>query len=62
MEYGIIGLIVVIIDIYAIYKTFTSAADTTTKLLWTVGILVFPVLGFLVWLFAGPKGGSTVTA
>ncbi len=61
MEYGIIGLVVVILDIYAIYKTLTSADDTMAKLLWTIGILVFPVIGFIVWLLAGPKGGRAVT-
>ncbi len=61
MEYGIIGLVVVILDLYAIYKTLTSAADTMAKLLWTIGILVFPVIGFIVWLLAGPKGGRAVT-
>ncbi|MEP0321195.1 PLD nuclease N-terminal domain-containing protein [Bauldia litoralis] len=62
MEYGIVGLVVVILDVYAIYKTLTSGADTTAKLLWTLGILIFPVVGFIVWLVAGPKGGGEVVA
>ncbi|MEM5583866.1 MULTISPECIES: PLD nuclease N-terminal domain-containing protein [unclassified Roseibium] len=58
MEYGILGLLVVILDIYAILKIFQSGASTGAKLLWTLGILIFPVVGFIVWLIAGPRGSS----
>ncbi|MBO0347356.1 PLD nuclease N-terminal domain-containing protein [Roseibium limicola] len=58
MEYGLIGLLVLIADIYAIIKTLGSSASTGAKLLWVLGILIFPVVGFIVWLFAGPKGSN----
>lgn len=58
MEYGLIGLIVLIADIYAIYNIFTSRASLGAKLLWTLGVLIFPVVGFIVWFFAGPRGGA----
>ncbi|WP_299566768.1 PLD nuclease N-terminal domain-containing protein [uncultured Sulfitobacter sp.] len=58
MEYGLLGLIILIADIYAIYQVFTSSASGLSKILWTIGILVFPVVGFIVWLIAGPRGGS----
>lgn len=58
MEYGLLGLIILIADIYAIYQIFTSGASTLAKLLWIVGVLVFPVVGFIVWLLAGPRGAS----
>lgn len=58
MEYGILGLGILIADIYAIYRTFTSSASTGAKLLWTLGIVLFPVVGFIVWLLAGPKGST----
>lgn len=61
MEYGIIGLIILIADIYAILKTFQSGASTGGKILWTLIIVVFPVVGFILWLIAGPKGGRSVT-
>lgn len=57
MEYGIFGLIVLIADIYAIYKVLTSGASGLAKVLWTLAILILPVLGFIAWLIAGPKGG-----
>ena len=58
MEYGILGLIVLIANIYALVKIWGSAATTGAKLLWTLLILVLPVLGFIIWFFAGPKGGT----
>ncbi|TMM51165.1 PLD nuclease N-terminal domain-containing protein [Sulfitobacter sabulilitoris] len=58
MEYGIIGLIILIADIYAIYQVFTSGASTGAKVVWTVVILVLPVLGLIAWLIAGPRGKS----
>ncbi|MBW4961322.1 PLDc N-terminal domain-containing protein [Sulfitobacter sp. CW3] len=58
MEYGILGLIILIADIYAIVKVIGSGASTLAKILWVVGILAFPVVGFIVWLLAGPRGGT----
>ncbi len=58
MEFGILGLLVLIADIYAIYHVLTSGASGLSKILWTVAIVVLPVLGFIVWLIAGPRGGT----
>lgn len=57
MEF-ILGLVVLVLDIYAIYQTLTSPASTLAKVLWTVAIILLPVLGFIVWLIAGPRGRS----
>lgn len=61
MEYGLIGILVLLADIYAIYQIFTSRASGLAKILWTLGVVVFPVVGFIVWLIAGPRG-ARVTA
>lgn len=58
MEYGILGLVVLIADLYAIYQVLTSGASTLSKILWTLAILILPVLGFLAWLVAGPRGSA----
>lgn len=58
MEYGIVGLIILILDIYAVIQIVGSGASTGAKVLWILGILIFPVVGFIVWLLAGPKGGA----
>ncbi|WP_425100269.1 PLD nuclease N-terminal domain-containing protein [Tropicibacter sp. S64] len=56
MEYGLFGLLVLIADLYAIYNVLTSGASTGAKVVWTLAILILPVLGFIAWLVAGPRG------
>ena len=58
MEYCILGLIILIADIYAIVKVIGSGTSTLSKLLWIAGIVIFPVVGFVVWLLAGPRAGT----
>ena len=53
---SILGLLILIADIFAIIKIAQSGADTGAKLLWIVGVIVFPVLGLIVWYLAGPGG------
>ena len=52
---GILGLIILILDVWAIIKTIQSSASTGNKVLWVVLILVLPVIGLLLWFFLGPK-------
>lgn len=49
------GLIVLVADIWAIVNIFSSSATTGRKVLWTVLVLILPVLGFIIWFFAGPR-------
>ena len=57
--HGIWGLLVLIADVWAIVNIFQSSADTGKKVLWTVLVIVLPVLGFLLWLFLGPRSGRS---
>jgi hypothetical protein len=58
MQYqGLGGLIVLIADVWAIVNIFQSGADTGKKVLWTVLVIILPVLGFILWYFLGPKTG-----
>ena len=52
---GLLGLLVLIADIWAIVSVFQSRAGTGSKVLWVVLILVLPVAGFILWLLLGPK-------
>ncbi len=54
---GFWSLLVLAADIWAIVNIFQSRATTGMKVLWTLLVIVLPVIGFLVWLFAGPKTG-----
>jgi hypothetical protein len=56
---GIIGLIILIADIYAIVKTIQSSAPGLHKVLWILAIVLLPVLGLIIWFFFGPRGGSS---
>lgn len=62
MEYGILGLLVLILNIYAVVKIWTSGTALGGKLLWTLLIIVLPVIGFIIWFFAGPRGTTRAAA
>lgn len=53
---GIGGLIILILDVYAIVKLMGSDATTGIKVGWTVAILLLPVFGVILWFLFGPKG------
>ncbi len=56
-EYGgILGLLILAADIWAILNVFQSGASNGTKVVWTLVILVLPVLGLVLWYFLGPRG------
>lgn len=52
---GILGLIVLVLMLWAIVSTIGSRASTGAKVLWILAILFFPLLGFIAWLIFGPK-------
>ena len=53
---GILGLIWLIVVIWAIVKVAKSSAGPLPKLLWILILLFMPLLGFILWLLLGPKG------
>lgn len=55
---GIIGLLVLAGDIWAILNVAQSSESIGTKTLWIVLILLLPILGLVIWYFAGPKASS----
>lgn len=61
LEYsGIGGLIILALDIWAIVSIIGSRASTGSKVLWTLLVLVLPILGFIIWLVAGPRSNRGV--
>lgn len=52
---GLLGLIVLVLDIWAIVKTLDSRNTTGTKVFWVLLILLLPVLGFILWLIFSSK-------
>ncbi len=58
MRYGGLGgLIVLIADVWAIVNILQSGASTADKVLWTVIVILLPILGFILWFFLGPRTG-----
>jgi hypothetical protein len=51
------GVLVLIADIWAIVNILQSTADTGKKVVWTVVVVLLPVLGFILWYFLGPRTG-----
>ena len=55
---GILGLIVLVLDIIAIVDVLKSAIDTGKKALWIILILVLPVIGMVLYFLIGKKGSA----
>ena len=55
---GILGVLVLIADVWAILNIFQSTSSTGSKALWIVLVLVLPLLGVIIWYFAGPRESS----
>ncbi|MAT50894.1 MAG: hypothetical protein CMK32_06900 [Porticoccaceae bacterium] len=52
---GLLGLIWLIIVIWAVIKCAQSGATPLAKAIWIVILLAMPVLGLIIWLLFGPK-------
>ena len=52
---GLLGLIILALDIWAILNIAQSRADNGRKVLWILLVLILPFIGFLIWYFAGPR-------
>lgn len=52
---GIGGLILLILDIWAIVSIINSGASTGSKVLWCLLVVVLPLVGFILWLIFGPR-------
>ena len=55
---GILGLLILIGDIWAILNIVQSSESNGTKLLWIVLIVLLPFIGLAIWWFAGPKSAK----
>lgn len=50
---GLLGAIILAVDIYAIYRVLTGSGSPLAKILWIVLILLFPVIGVVLWFLLG---------
>ena len=52
---GILGLLILAGDIWAIINIFQSSTSNEKKLLWILVVVLLPLLGLLLWFFLGPR-------
>lgn len=57
---GLISVIILGLDIWAILNVLKSHAEVRIKIIWVLVIIVLPVLGLLIWAIAGPRGNVRV--
>ena len=52
---GIAARIVLVLDIIAIVDILKGSADTVSKALWIILILILPVIGMVLYFLIGKK-------
>jgi hypothetical protein len=58
MNFGyssLLGVLILAGDIWAIINIFQSSASSERKLIWTIAVVLLPVLGLILWYFIGPR-------
>lgn len=55
MGYGVVGLLILILDIIAILNIVQSGLEPVMKLVWVLIVLLLPVIGMILWFVIGAK-------
>jgi hypothetical protein len=53
---GLLGLVILALNIWAIISVIKSNAEVGIKVLWIILIVLLPVVGLIIWALLGPKG------
>jgi hypothetical protein len=53
MQDGIIGLLILALDIYCIYLILTGGGDIGIKILWIILVLILPLVGPILYFVLG---------
>ena len=58
IEYsGIGGLLIIALDIWAIVNILQSPATHQKRWIWTIVVVLLPLLGLILWHLRGPRIG-----
>ena len=57
--HSLLGLLILIADVWAIISIAQSGASNEKKALWIVLVVLLPVLGLILWFFLGPRSGRS---
>jgi len=52
---GIVGLLILAGDIWAIINIFQSSVSNEKKLIWILAVVLLPLLGLILWFLLGPR-------
>lgn len=52
---SLFGVIIFALDVWAVMSIINSTASRNEKIIWALIVAVLPVIGFVIWWFAGPK-------
>jgi len=52
---GLLGLIHLALVIWAAISILGSGASNGAKVLWILLVLLFPIVGLIIWFIAGPR-------
>jgi hypothetical protein len=55
---GLLGVLILAGDIWALINIFQSSASNEKKLIWILVVLFLPLLGLILWYFLGPRDGK----
>ena len=55
MSYSILGLLILILDIIAILNIIQSGMTVAMKIVWTLVVLLLPIIGMILWFLIGAK-------
>jgi hypothetical protein len=53
---SLVGLIILVLSIWAIINIVKSNTEVGKKVLWVLLILFLPVIGLIIWALLGPRG------
>lgn len=51
----VFGIVIFVLDVWAIASVINTNVAMGTKILWIALIAILPVLGLILWYFMGPK-------
>ena len=52
---GILGVLILIGDIWALINILQAPVDNGKKLIWVLVVVLLPLVGLILWYFMGPR-------
>ncbi|RMC34707.1 PLD nuclease N-terminal domain-containing protein [Paracoccus alkanivorans] len=59
MDY-VFGIVVFVLDVWAIAQIINTNEPMSKKILWIAIIVILPILGLIIWYFAGPRSNVSL--